>query len=366
MTEAVDFLVNRTDLTDCRFAEVAPAEEAPLEEGEILLGVELFALTANNLTYAVLGDSLGYWRFFPAPPGWGRLPVWGVGHVMRSRHPGIDEGERLYGYLPMSSWVVLRPGTVTPTALVDASTHRVEFPRIYNSYRRVSADPMWAAGTPAQQVLLRPLFGTGYLLADHLAHHDAFTSVIVTSASSKTAICLASLLDDKPVTALTSPSHVEFLEALGRYANVVTYASLESIDPTAPAALVDLAGDAALLHRVHEHFGDALRLSCLVGATHWASPGWPFATPADLPGPKPTPFSAPEHAASRTRELGADVLDERIAHAWRGFAAWAGNWLRVVEGQGPIDVERRYREILAGAAEPVQGHVLSLLSAARD
>ena len=49
------------------------------------LRVERFGLTANNVTYGAFGDQLGYWQFFAAPEGWGRIPVWGFGEVVASR-----------------------------------------------------------------------------------------------------------------------------------------------------------------------------------------------------------------------------------------------------------------------------------------
>ena len=67
-----------------------------LQEGEIRVRVDAFALTSNNITYAVLGDMLNYWDFFPAAPGdpgddadWGRIPAWGFGDVVESRCPDV-------------------------------------------------------------------------------------------------------------------------------------------------------------------------------------------------------------------------------------------------------------------------------------
>ena len=37
-----------------------------IQDGEVLLQVEKFSFTANNVTYGVAGDSIGYWNFFPA------------------------------------------------------------------------------------------------------------------------------------------------------------------------------------------------------------------------------------------------------------------------------------------------------------
>ena len=93
-----DFVVRRDDLTR---AEVHTGEVPSAGDGEALIRVDRFALTANNVTYGVAGDSIGYWQFFPASDGWGRIPVWGFGDVIDSHVEGLPAGERLYGYFPM-------------------------------------------------------------------------------------------------------------------------------------------------------------------------------------------------------------------------------------------------------------------------
>lgn len=100
---ASDLLVDRTDGHRLRVAAADTAGEGGLAPGQVLLRVDSFGLSTNNVTYAALGDALGYWRFFPAPEGWGRVPVWGFADVARSRHPDLAEGERVFGFLPMST-----------------------------------------------------------------------------------------------------------------------------------------------------------------------------------------------------------------------------------------------------------------------
>src|SRR5215831_12611698 len=102
----MDLEVKRDDLRTTRTIE---RDEAPLDDGQALLRVSLFALTANNVTYAVVGEMMSYWKFFPAENGWGRVPVWGYADVESSRTPALREGERVYGYLPMSSHLVVEP-----------------------------------------------------------------------------------------------------------------------------------------------------------------------------------------------------------------------------------------------------------------
>jgi len=48
--------------------------------------VDLFSLTANNVTYGAAGDFLQYWRFYPTgEEGWGRVPVSGLATAVESR-----------------------------------------------------------------------------------------------------------------------------------------------------------------------------------------------------------------------------------------------------------------------------------------
>ena len=68
MSTNVTLEVDRADCGETRLVEVALDE---LGEDQVRLRVDRFALTANNVTYAVLGDMLGYWDFFPVDPAAG-------------------------------------------------------------------------------------------------------------------------------------------------------------------------------------------------------------------------------------------------------------------------------------------------------
>ena len=57
-------------------------------------------MTANNVTYALMGDAMHYWDFFPAEPGLGLVPLWGFADVVASSTDGVEVGTRVYGYLP--------------------------------------------------------------------------------------------------------------------------------------------------------------------------------------------------------------------------------------------------------------------------
>ncbi len=115
-----DFLVKRDDLRECRIADSAAPE---LEPGQALLRVDTFGLTANNVTYAVFGETMSYWDFFPAEDGWGRVPMWGFAEVERSEAEGVEPGTRLFGYLPPSSHLA-RHAQPTPARRASSTARR--------------------------------------------------------------------------------------------------------------------------------------------------------------------------------------------------------------------------------------------------
>src|SRR3954447_22385977 len=121
MAPGMDFLIKRDDLQETRVGE--PAEKE-LEPQQAELRVDAFGLSANNVTYAVFGEAMNYWRFFPAEDGWGRMPVWGFAEVSRSNAERLDEGARIYGYLPPSSSLIVSPQKIGEKGFVDGSPHR--------------------------------------------------------------------------------------------------------------------------------------------------------------------------------------------------------------------------------------------------
>jgi hypothetical protein len=360
--ECLDFEVSRKDLRATRLH--AGALECP--PGAVLCRIERFALTANNITYGVFGDAMNYWQFFPAEAGWGRIPVWGFATVAESRHEAIKQGERLYGYWPMSTHVVLQPDKVTDSNFLDSSPHRRPLPTPYQLYMRLARDPLHDPKREDHRALLHPLFFTSWLIDDFLLDNELFgaSQVVLASASSKTALGVAFLLKNgdrlksvpASVVGLTSPGNKAFCEQLGYYDEVFTYDQVAALDRSRPTVYVDMAGDGKLLHAVHHHFGAQLVHSCIVGATHWED----RATQHQLPGAKPQFFFAPTQVQKRTKDWGYDGLVQRLGQGWLAFLPSVEKWLEIRTGRGPQAVEAVYREVLEGRQAPKLGHMLSL------
>jgi len=356
---SLDFLVQKSDWKTTRFVESpAPAELAP---DRVLFRVERFALTANNITYALAGDGLGYWRFFPAEEGWGRIPVMGFGEVVRSTHPGVAEGTRCFGFFPMSRYLVIEPSRVTPEQIVDGAPHRAGLAPVYGQYTPVGGDALYSAEHEDAQLLLRGLFLTSFLVDDFLAERDycGARDVLISSASSKTSIALAFQVSQggrARAVGLTSARNRGFVKGLGCYEHVLTYDEIGALSRKHAAVFVDMAGNGDVVRALHEHLGDALKYSCTVGVTHWEAPR----AAQDLPGPKTEFFFAPTQIQKRSKDWGAEGFQQRVGAAWRTFRDASAAWLHVVRASGRDALARVYQETLAGRTRPQDGHVLSL------
>jgi hypothetical protein len=362
--QSTDFVVARNDLQRCKLIETQLPEVAALPDEALLVKVTRFALTANNITYAVLGDHLKYWSLFPAPDGLGNIPVWGFGEVIASKHPAIAVGETLFGYFPMATHLVIEAADVSKRGLRDAAPHRQDVSPVYNSYARVSGNPDFQGRAGDYRALLQPLFMLSFLVDDFLGENEMFgaKSVLLSSASSKTAFGLAHLLHARKsvkVVGLTSASNVAFVQSLGCYDEVVTYDKVTSLPVNAPVAYVDMAGNSPLRETLHRHLGDQMRYSGIIGLTHrLSSPD----ERQDLPGAKPRFFFAPDQIRKRAKEWGPGGIDQRFGAAWSHFAPNLDKWLKVTEGRGPDSVKKVYLDTLNGYVSPEEGHILSLAS----
>lgn len=347
--------IRRSDIRDRRLANTTAPVARP---GTVVMRLDKFALTANNVSYAYSGDMLDYWGFFPTEDGWGRLPVMGFGSVIDSAVEGIAVGARYFGFYPAADHHVVE-ASPTRAGFVDAGAHREKHAMAYRSFD--IADPTATPDDESYYLLLRGLFVTSHLCEDFLADNAMFGAgqAIVTSASSKTSLALAHEIGkrgDARSIGLTSAANLEFTRATGLYDEVITYDDIEVLDASVPAVVVDMAGNAEILGRIHRHFGDALRHSCRVGATHWEETG----SLSGLPGPKPEFFFAPSQLAKRGKEWGRAELESRMGSALALFLDDSRRWLHLEESSGADALLSVWDQLVSGTVDPAAGHVLSL------
>lgn len=361
--------VNRPANGTTRLVE---SELPPIEDGQVRLKVDRFALTANNITYAAVGDMLGYWEFFPPSEAgegaaeWGRVPCIGWADVIESNHPDIAVGGRYFGWFPMAQFVDI---TASPTesGIRDDGPHRQAHAPTYRNFMATTSDPMYPAGASGdaladledRHVLLRGLFLTGFLIDEFIADLDGGTpeQVVLLSASSKTAIAVAQRVKARGLSravGVTSAGNVDFVRSLGWYDDVVTYDSVATL-PMATSAVVDMSGDSGAVAAVHDRLGDLIATSLIVGKSHHdAAPAMVTA------GPAQEFFFAPSEVERRTAEWGADEYRRRCAEAITEFVAESPRWLTIEHRTGAVAVQDTWNELFANAIAPSTGLVVSL------
>ncbi len=357
--ENVSVEVDRTDVTKTR---IVPSPVPALAEGGVRFQVERFALTANTTTYALFGDMLGYWGFFPTEAGWGRVPAIGWGRVIESNQPDVPVGGRYFGWYPMSRIVDLEV-SVTPEGVRDEGAHRGPHAAVYRAFLSTDRDPFHQRGDDIEDrhALLRGLFLTSFLADDFFGAADYFgaSRVVVLSASSKTGIGFAeraSARSGLEVVGLTSKRNEAFVRSLGCYGRVMTYDELDALPDDADSVSIDMAGNPAILAALHDRLGDRLRYSMIVGKSHAGAPQ--HAAPSR--GPKPEMFFAPSQVQKRIKDWGRDGYQARTREALHAFIEGSVRWLTVERTQGADAVVATWLDTLAGRVPPDSGRIVSL------
>lgn len=353
---AVTSLVHEVEREAPERSRVVEEQLAP-GPGQALARVERFGLSTNNVTYARLGEALGYWKLFPAAAGWGRVPAWGFATVVEGEE--ALRGRRIFGLVPLATHFLLEPDRVGGHGFADGSPSRRELNPAYNFYELREGE------RPGDELdaLLRPVFFLSFLLDVRLAEAELWGGgrVLLTSASSKAALGTAFLLRRRgvEVVGITSGSRLGFVAGLGVYDELVGYDELERL-PAGPAALVDTAGDPGVRAAIGRQLGPGLRHTVLAGATRSDGDGLATAAPAE----GEELIFVPAEIVSRTRDWGREEFGRRYGEASGALLPWAGGWLRIERGDGPEAVSAAFARALAGELAPDQGCSLSMAGAA--
>jgi Protein of unknown function (DUF2855) len=354
-----EFQVSKQDL---RIVRIVQAQPAPLASGNARLKLDLFSLTANNITYAAMGaGTLGYWDFFPGTDDWGLPPCWGFGTVVQSTADGVDVGARYYGFFPIADVLDVTPQRAGPRGFVDVAPHRSTKSAVYNQYVNVATDPAYEGSFEAEQVLFRPLYATGWWAADCVTA-GAPDAVVVSSASSKTALCMAHQLRRKGATelmAITSARNEAYVRETGLYDRTLTYDAVDTLTAPIKTTYVDFLGRDDVSAAVHRVLGSNLVRSMLIGATDWTDkPGGIQPPRQQVVGPIPEFFFVPAYAAERLKaqlDLGKAML-----HDMRAFYAASRQFVTPQRAHGSAAVVECWQRLAAGSVSPRDGFVLSL------
>ncbi len=358
------FQVRKKQFVD---SEISTIQDKALAEGEVLVKIDRFAYTANNITYAVAGDMIGYWQFFPPTEDkdteeWGVIPVWGFADVVSSNHDAIPVGDRFYGYFPPATHTVMRPVKVGPSQFLDGSAHRRALPAGYNLYRRLSGEPGYDKKYDNARMVFYPLHLTAFCIVDSLQEHDWYgaSQVVVLSASSKTSLGLAvgiHDLDDGPqAIGMTSTKNLDTTNELGVYDQLVSYDQWDSIDMSQPTVIVDMSGNIELVNQLAEKLEGKLAYLIQVGMTHWDKAG----QKVNVEKSKKEFFFAPGHMQMRIKQWGPEEFNKKTLAYYMNSSSKISQWMSYKTIEGLEGLAEIHRDVCLGNIPANQGLVVEL------
>lgn len=364
--DVTEVWINKADISQTKVKKLR-LDCAELSVQQVILQIDSFGFSANNITYALLGDKMAYWGFFAADEGWGKVPVWGFATVVASKHPDVLVGEKVFGYLPMASHLLITAGKTKATNFFDVDPKRKSISPVYDNYVRCASDPGYQKDREAWQLNYRPLFMTSFVLDDYVGDNFAsevnspVKNVLLSSASSKTAYGAAHLLmkhkaergANYNVIGLTSSGNKAFTESLGCYDLVLTYQESDAIPQDGLSWLLDFAGNKSFILELQKQLGAQLSKMIFIGATDVkAQDDKPS---GHLDGEL---FFAPSQVKKRTGEWGQAGFAQKYAQAWQSFSAQIADKVSVANYAGVDEIQRVYKVGLEGKLNNLEINVL--------
>ena len=275
--------------------------------------------------------------------------------------------------------------------------------RPYNQIIRCSADPQYTPTSIGEDLtmLYRPLFWTSYWCEDwiHSSNYRSGVShILISSASSKTAFCLAYLIGkrirrgeinkDTIIIGLTSKGNVDFTKRLELYHEVLDYDSFTSAHYLQGGhdnrwLYVDVAGNAKLNKRIHSHFASPytgkLAANITLGLTNLQPSTANNTTPENLGTnpfnmspkdatntstsafwPREEFFFMPEWLDIRRHQIPILEIFRRQNQAWKELMEDCIGWVELKRVYGADEVEKAYRQLSKEGLGPEKGLIWSL------
>jgi len=336
-----------------------------------------------------------------SPKTHGLIPVWGFGTITNSSHPKIHVGERVYGYFAPTRYLLvsISPSDLNKFSFYVSRPHLPADRRPYNQIIRCTADPQYTPTSIGEDLtmLYRPLFWTSYWCEDwiHWSNYRSGVShILISSASSKTAFCLAYLVGkrirrgeinkDTKIIGLTSKRNVSFTKRLELYHEVLDYDSFTTAHSfqggqDSKWLYVDVAGNKELNKKIHAHFAlpstGKFAAKITLGLTN-LQPSKADTAPTELgtnpfkdtshgststssSWPREEFFFMPEWLHIRRHQIPVLEIFRRQNKAWQELMEDCTDWVELDYVYGAARVEEAYLKLSREGLGPDKGLIWS-------
>jgi len=93
----------------------------------------------------------------------------------------------------------------------------------------------------------------------------------------------------------------------------------------------------------------------VIGVTDWEG----NRAPVSLPDPQPEFFFVPTYAAQRAKDLGADVLNQKLGTSLMAFYRASSKFVTPQEDAGMDAIDAAWHDTLEGKVSPATGRILT-------
>lgn len=348
-----------------------------LEQGHVLLRIEKFAFSQMNLGYLMKGFTRtfsSYHNFYQAKEeGLYRSASWGYATIMESSHPKVEVGTRLYGLMPACAYHANLVGGVIPAgkkgepAVVELTMEGVpynlrrlqELEVVPPSEKTENADPYqedW-------KILLKEIYTMAFYMDEQLLTETGMiNSVLISCASSKTAMALAYCLrmrEMRFVHALTSAEHLEFVKSTDLYHQVYTYEDIQSLPTEHTVVYVDFKCDGEVRQNITLRMGTNLMYNMVVGPAVFQK-----RMKDQLFEKKAREVIFDESAWRERRRMVAEVTktgrNEKLKYSFKSFIERMKKHLKLRHISGAEGLTKMYDTIYSNTAPPDEAYICTL------
>lgn len=253
-----------------------------LETGKVLLRVDKFAFSQMTLGYLLKGFTRtfnAYHNFYNyGEDGTYRSACWGYATVMESQHPKVPVGTRLFGLVPAAKYTVELVGGCIPKSKngMDPAVVEITMEGVPYNMRRfqemeiveesaANQEPQWEDW----RCVLKEIYTMAFYMDENLlVDTGMINSVIISCASSKTAMALAFCLrmrEMRYVVGLTSKEHLEFVKSTDLYHEVFTYDDVAQLPQDHTIVYMDFKCDGELRQNITLRMGTNLMYNMVLG-----------------------------------------------------------------------------------------------------
>lgn len=289
--------------------------------------------------------------------------------MIESEHDKVAVGTRLYGLFPVSRFVVQNVSRVIPPNARANQPSLVEFsltgvPFMLQRFREYEVLP--AEADPLEEdwkITMKEIYTMAFYMDENLLTDTGMiNSVIISCASSKTALALAYCLrmrDMRYVVGLTSKEHEGFAKSTNLYHDVFAYEDVQKMPNDRTIVYIDIKCDGALRQAITLRMGTLLMYNMVVGPAVFQK-----SVKEQVFEKRAREILFDEATWRQRRRQVAEVTktgrNEILRDSYPAFVERAKTWIHLRHLHGIEAVRIAYDELYENTLSPSEAYVWSL------